>query len=163
MNVNPTRLAHGLADTAVEAVRHPVASVSRAAGLVKGAAHAARRTPAILTETIAARTGAQRADQAGQDSAPAARPDPAAPQPGSRAGNPVPDEPAPPTGVPDLEPPDPANRVLVVEEALAAEQEPERFGRTTEPHAASHDEAHGHAGLQRAELEELDEEAEARE
>jgi hypothetical protein len=54
--------------------------------------------------------------------------------------------------MPDLEPP-----VPVVEEALAEEANPEE-GHATEPSAASRDEAHGDAALQRAEAEEIAEE-----
>jgi hypothetical protein len=96
------------------------------------------------------------------DAEPLAKPDPEAPRPASATGRKAEaaSEAAPPeTAVPDLEPADPADRVRVVEEALAAEQEQSRFGRTTEPSAASRDEAHGDAALQPAELEEWEEEA----
>jgi hypothetical protein len=170
-SVTPTRLAKGLAHTAVGSVRHPLTTASRAVGLAKGAASAALKAPAIVSETLTSRTmGAQQSAADPDRDAPLAEPDPRAPEPDSvrpgrpeakRASAPAPDAPEP--VVPDLQPPDPADRVLVVEEALAAEQEESRFGRTTEPHAASHDEAHGDADLQRAELEELEEEAETRE
>jgi hypothetical protein len=170
--VTPTRLAKGLAHTAVDTVRHPLATASRAVGLARGAASAALRTPAIVTETLATRTGApQPSTHDVTREEPLAKPDPEAPKPETakpdtaKHGEPerAPETTPAGTTVPDLEPPDPADRVLVVEAALAAEEEESRFGRTTEPHAASHDEAHGDADLQRAEIEELEEEAETRE
>jgi hypothetical protein len=170
-SVTPIRLAQGLAHTAVDTVRHPLTTASRAVGLAKGAASAALKAPAIVTETLTTRgMGTQRTAPDLDRDEPVAKPDPRAPErdaskpDGSEArvesapGN-DPTEPV----VPDFEPPDPGDRVLVVEEALAAEQEEPRFGRVTEPHAASHDEEHGDADLQRAELEELEEEAETRE
>jgi hypothetical protein len=163
--LTPLRLAQSLAHTAVhtavDTVRHPVAGASRAFGLARGAVHAARMAPGIVADTVATRTQGgpptdvpatgrsdretDRATDRQTDQAPDRATDRAPEAPG--AG-----------GVPDLTPPDPADRVRVVEEALAAESEQDRFGRTTEPSAASRDEEHGDATLQRAELDELAEE-----
>lgn len=164
--VTPTRLAKGLAHTAVDTVRHPLTTASRAVGLAKGAASVALKTPAVVAETLATagQTRSESPDLTGGERV--AKPDPEAPKPAApkrrkaetareTARETAPAEPA----VPDLEPADPADRVRVVEEALAAEQEQSRFGRATEPSAASRDEEHGDAALQRAELEELAEEA----
>jgi hypothetical protein len=160
--VTPTRLAKGLAHTAVDTVRHPLTTASRAVGLVKGAASVALKTPAVVTETLATRTGAAQPSPDVTGEEPIARPDPGAPKPETAKRGKA--EPAPGAGpaetaVPDLEPPDPADRVRVVEEALAAAQAESRAGRATEPSAASRDEEHGDATLQRAELDELAEEA----
>ncbi|QIK66130.1 hypothetical protein G7072_07035 [Nocardioides sp. HDW12B] len=189
-------LAHTAVHTAVDTVRHPVAGASRAVGLARGAIQVARAAPGIVADTVATRTqGGPPTD--GPVTSPADRPadraaDRAADSPRARAGagtskpadssapapgplkTTVPD-PANPTappapgqgGVPDLAPPDPADRVLVVEEALAAEAADgttdSRFGVATEPHASTRGEDHGERPLARAEVDELAEEAEARE
>ncbi len=146
--LTPIRLAQSLArtavhtavNTAVDTARHPVAGASRAVGLVRGVVQVARAAPGIVADTVATRT------QGGPPTD--APPEPAGGAPGARSGartaepaaessttptlTPVkttPPDPANPTappapgqgGVPDLAPPDPADRVLVVEEALAAE------------------------------------------
>ena len=190
-------IVQSAAHTAVDTVRHPVSGASRAVGLARGAIQAARAAPGIVADTVATRTQGRPATGPGSEApsptptptAPAtARPDASEQEPGtgtskvagssspttdpSKTTGPSPADPtAPPApgqgGVPDLAPPDPADRVLVVEEALAAEAAEgtadSRFGVATEPHASTRGEDHGERPLARAEVDELDEEAAARE
>ncbi len=186
--MTPIRLAQSAVTTAVNTARHPVAGAAKVVGLARGAVHAARMAPGIVADTVATRTqGGPPTDtvdhepEAASD-APAARSDVGTPEPAADTSptptltplkTTVPD-PANPTappaagqgGVPDLAPPDPADRVLVVEEALAAESSDtvdSRFGVATEPHASTRGEDHGERPLARPEVDELAEEAEARE
>lgn len=127
------------------------------------------RSPGTSRRTTGADSPSAKARQAGgakKKPTEAERPGPlktTVPDPSDPTAPPEPGQ----AGVPDLEPPDPADRVLVVEEALAAEaaeaEDGSRFGVVTEPHASSRDEDHGEAPLRRAERDEVAEEAAARE
>lgn len=183
-------LAQTAVHTAVDTVRHPVAGASRAVGLARGVIEVARAAPGIVADTVATRTqggpptdapapdrASERETGSPETSSGAGTSTPAAdsPAPGLRPLKTTVPDPADPTappapgqgGVPDLAPPDPADRVLVVEEALAAEASgttaDSRFGVATEPHASTRGEDHGERPLARAEVDELAEESESRE
>jgi hypothetical protein len=164
--VTPVRLAQDLAqltlNTAYSTVRHPLSTAARAVGVARGAVLVARQAPGIVADTVATRATSDAGSDTGPETTPDSTPDStpeSAPETEPVTLSAVPTEQG---GVPDLEPPDPADRVLVVEAALASqgEQPIEEMlgGRVTEPHAASRDEEHGDAALQRAELDELREE-----
>jgi hypothetical protein len=158
-----TKHVFGLAGSAVgvagtvarEAVHAPV-------GVTRGAIHLAGAAAGIA-RTVARETGRERvADARGAGSADVTDADIAGPTTAA-AGSDVAGAPPGPAVVPGEphapeEPP-----VDVVGEALAAEAASERegFGMAHEPRGASRDEEHGEADLQRAEVEEIAEEASA--
>lgn len=157
------RLAERLIHATQTTARQPVALSARAFGLAKGALHVARQTPSLVVETVAARVKDHDVEFVPEVPEPRrgephrAEPRRAEPHQAGRASEP--EQSAAATPVPDLEPADPADRVRVVEEALAAEREGSPAGRATEPSAASREEAHGQASLWQGEREEWDEES----
>jgi hypothetical protein len=62
---------------------------------------------------------------------------------------------------PDEPPVDVVGEALAAEAAAEGAAGPDGAGMAHEPHGASRDEAHGHAALPRAEVDEVDEEARA--
>ena len=169
------RFVKGLAGTAVSAVRHPVSTAGQVAGRAKGVVSTGASVASAGRSATARLVAQPKKGPAGEEAAPWSHSPQAADAaaateatetplaadvqaaaeaveeaPAEVTPMPVMRDPAPP-----LEPP-----VDIVEQVLAAEEEdePPHYGHATEPKAASRDEEHGDAALQRAEAEEIAEE-----